>query len=749
MVLASVAAYLNSTGVPLLFDDLESIGRNHESAHFSLREAFSGQATLSGRPVATATLLFNRLVSGDRVWSYHAINILIHAGASLLLFGIVRRTLELQSMRKSQNATSLRIGFSVALLWLLHPLQTESVTYIVQRVQSLMGFFYLMTVYGFVRSVESPRAMRWRAVSVAACALGMATKEDMVSAPLIVLLYDRLFVSKDFHRTLSRSNGYYCFLASTWALLGYLMVGTQARSGTVGFGSGISAWTYLVTQCQAIVHYLGLTVWPSPLVFDYGRRTIEGLSQVWPQALLLSGLAGATFWGIWRGRTWSFLGAWFFATLAPTSSFVPVVSQTMAEHRFYLALAAPLTAFVLVLAAWMGRRMLIPAVLIAAAFGFLTLRRNADYRSAVSIWADTASKLPTNERAYQNLGAALVEEGRWTEAIAACEKALQTGPELNGVAHANLGRALLGAERPSEALSQFEWAKRSNPNNPELNNLMGMALASLQRWGEAVDQYEITLRQEPNHAEAHNNLANALTKMGRIDEALSHYEFATRLRPEFADAQSNWGRSLAEAGRASEAVPHFVAALAIRPGPDSESDLASALGAAGRWEEAISHFETALQAAPSRDDLRIGLGEAYFATGARDRARAEYEEVLRREPTSAEAHYHFANMLAREGKLDAAVPEYEATLRFQPDQAEAQHNLAVALMELGRPHEALPHFAATVRLAPDSAEAHHEYAQALGEVHRWQEAEEQETIALRLQPGFVEAQEHLDWLRRQ
>ena len=207
--------------------------------------------TVSGRPVLNLSLALNYAVSGCDVRGYHVTNLAIHLAAALLLFGIVRRTLPRfrgcgggQQLARLQLATPLALA--IALLWAVHPLQTESVTYIVQRAESLMGLFYLLTLYCFLRGAGSARAIFWYAGSVLACLLGMATKEVMVSAPLVVLLYDRTFLAGSFREAWRRRWAYYLALAATWLLLAWLVAQTgllprfygercgQYRSGSLG-----------------------------------------------------------------------------------------------------------------------------------------------------------------------------------------------------------------------------------------------------------------------------------------------------------------------------------------------------------------------------------------------------------------------------------------------------------------------------------------------------------------------------------
>jgi len=446
IALATLAVYGNSFKGVFVFDDLSGIMENA-----SLRQLWppgrplsppAGGDTVSGRPLLNLSLALNYAASGYAVWSYHAVNLAIHLGSALLLFGILRRTFRLPALPPAWAAGATPRAAAVALLWAVHPLQTESVTYVIQRAESLMGLLYLLTLYCMLRGASSARGTRWYLGAVLACLLGMASKEVMVSAPLIVLLYDRTFLAGSFRAAWRRRARWYVALAGTWLLLAWLVVASGHRGDTAGFQAGIRWWAYLGTQCGAIAHYLRLCVWPHPLVLDYGLGTARGIGAIAPYALLVGLLGLATAVALRRWPQVGFLGAWFFALLAPSSSVIPVTTELMAEHRMYLPLAAVLTGLVIAVYAagqklrrqgimspgtltWLGR---LAVLLAAVVLGALTWRRNGDYRSEASLWQDTVRYGPRNERALVNLGAILADAGQYDAALVQYQKALAIKP---------------------------------------------------------------------------------------------------------------------------------------------------------------------------------------------------------------------------------------------------------------------------------------------------------------------------------
>lgn len=610
IVLAVLAVYWNVLEGPFVFDDVPAIVENPTIRRFAdaLHPPSDRGLPVTGRPIVNLSLALNYAAGGLAPRGYHLMNVALHALTALTLFGFVRRTLLLPSWDNRFALSATWIAGTVALLWSVHPLQTAAVSYVVQRAEILVSLFYLLTLYAFTRSTgchplndKGPVGTRalagWGSVAVVAAAAGMATKEVMVSAPVIVGLYDRTFVAGSFREAWRRRWQLHVALGATWLLLAALMLGTGGRAGTAGFGLGISPWAYVLKQCGALAHYLRLALWPDALVFDYGGMVlVKNAVQVVPQALLILALLAGTAVALWRWPRAGFVGAVFFAVLAPTSSFVPL-ADTMFEHRMYLPLAAVLVAIVVPTSVAAHPRASAFLALLALPLGWLTVERNQAYRSELALWRDTVAKRPENVRAHYTLGSVLAVQGRWADAIA-----------------------------------EYERALRLRPDSPEANNNLGNALVQTGRAAEAVPRYEAALRGAPS-ADTHNNLANALQRLGRLPEARAHYLAALKLRPDLADAHNNLGNVLAQSGEFPAAIEHYEAALRARPDlADAHANLGNVLAQSGNPGAALVHYETALRLRPEFLDARFNLATALTELRRPTEAIAHYEEVLRRRP---------------------------------------------------------------------------------------------------------------------
>ncbi|HTS19888.1 MAG TPA: tetratricopeptide repeat protein [Verrucomicrobiae bacterium] len=621
IVAAGIWVYHNTFQGPFILDDIGSIVQNPTIRHLSPLSTVlspSPKSLVGGRPVVNLSFALNYAWGRMHVRGYHAFNLAVHLLAALALFGIVRRTLLRQALRERFGTSAPWIAAAIAVIWTVHPIQTEAVTYISQRCESLMGLFYLLTLYAFIRGVESRSQVAWFTLAAIACFLGMATKEVMVTAPLLVLLYDRTFVSGSFREAWTRRWRLYLGLAGSWLLLAHLMAGLHNRS--VGYGLGSTWWGYALTECRVIVEYLRLTVWPHPLIFDYGEYVpIEHSSGLMPYAAMMAVLVAIVVFELKRHPSIGFVGAWFFVILAPTSSVVPVAGSPMAEHRMYLPILSVIT-FALVGSFVLGRRFfhgkpglvlgLVAAGTVAGLCAFLTIQRNDDYKSAVAIWQDTVNKRPNNARAQSNLGTVLFQAGRAGEAIGHLERALRIKPDYAD-AHYNLGLALVRLGRTQEAIAHFHSALRIKPDYADAYDDLGLALEQTGRAEDAISQYEQAIRIKPDFVDAHNNLAVALARQGRVPEAIEHWEQALLIDPGDADAHCNLGLALMGQSRIPEAIDHYEQALRINPGyAEAHNDLGVALEQQGRVRDAIEQYEAALRIKPDFVQAQANLARA-------------------------------------------------------------------------------------------------------------------------------------------
>jgi tetratricopeptide (TPR) repeat protein len=821
IVLAAVAAYHNSFVGTYAYDDQGAIVDNPTIRRLwpigpVLSPPPTGE-TVSGRPLLNLTLAINYAISTLDVWSYHVTNLLIHVAAALLLFGILRRTFLMPALRDRFGTAAMPLALASALIWTVHPLQTESVTYIVQRAESLAGMFYLLTLYCVIRGageegvrnlrvefpapsptpslapsplslwervrvrvlvwktqttvrvsatsaltrsaelaaspalsqrergILGPCPLLWYPAAVAACLLGTACKEILITAPLVVLLYDRTFLAGSFAVAWRRRWGLYLALAASWGLLAYLVFSTGliARQSELG---APDAWSYARSEPGVILYYLRLSVWPRPLCMSYQWPVANTLAEILPGAIVIGLLLAATLWGLVRWKTWGFWGAWFFLILAPTSTIMPL-NQLAHEHRMYLSLAAVVVLAVVSGYAlcerllptpggrggqfpfspgaaqgkaglWAAKKGTVPAAKkgtvpslativrwaapaavlagVLTALAWATVLRNSDYHSAIAIWQDAVDKRPNNPVAHNNLGNALAIAGSLDEAIQHYREALRVKPD-HVEAHLNLGNALDKIGRTNEAIAHYEEALRLRPDDLAAHNGLGLALAGVGRTSEAIEHFHRVLELKPDHVQARNNLGNTLAKVGRTSEAIEQYEQAVRLKPDDAAVHNNLAVALADLKRTDDAIAHYREAVRLKPDYfEARYNLADALVKTGRADEAIEHFRAALRLRPSFAVVHLSLANALASVGRRQEAVPHY--------------IHLAWMLATRGPAEGGDPARavqfaeRARQLSRHDSPECFDTLAAAYAAAGRFDDAVTTAEQAVRLAESAGQ---------------------------------------------
>jgi len=557
VLVAAVAGYLGTFGCPFIFDDA-SIGAIRAS---SIRPSFGW---IDPRGLVRITFVLNVLADGKNPAGFHAVNILLHTLAALFLYGLVRRTLLLPvfKARFSAFAASGLAAVSAA-IWAAHPLQTESVTYVCQRYEVMMGMMLLLTLYAFVRSTSSTKPIPWLVISGLSCWLGMGTKESMAVAPVLVVLYDYCLVSNGWQGVVARWRFHGVLILS----LGFLfLLRHHAVNSAVAGGYAMTYPTvpptiYLMTQFGVILHYLRLVFIPTGQCLDYAWLPVESIRQAILPGLLIVGAGIAALWALLRRRPVGYLGAWFFVTLAPSSSVFPLHDLAF-EHRMYLPLAA-VVVFVVTAVYGLLRRLdagTTPERVSATVGGALailclvillgaTVRRNEVYGSAETMWNDVLAKAPHNERQRVALIVNLNQQERYGEAM-------DMGVRL-------VDRLKVAREAKSRPAHRIAATDPDVLYPPAVEELGVSFLFQGQPEVAALCFREVLPVRSSRRL--HHNLSLALLVEGQVDEAVREIQAATALEPGNATSWAFQGFLLSLAGHPREAVQAYQRAVENDP----------------------------------------------------------------------------------------------------------------------------------------------------------------------------------------
>jgi tetratricopeptide (TPR) repeat protein len=587
--------------VPFVFDDLTSIVDNPIIR--SLPDFLSnGYAFNPRRFIGYLTLALNYHFNGLNVTGYHLFNLAVHSVSTLLVYCLVRLSFRTPVLSRSSLASRSDIlALAVALLFVVHPIQTQAVTYIVQRFASLATLFYLAALVLHVRwrlTSEAGKEFLSGSVlpsfllSLVAALLAMKTKEIAFTLPLIVLLYEFAFFGRPGMERLASLVP----MLLTAAIIPLSMFGGGKLFGvmlsdvdkSVDTGQVLSRWDYLCTQFGVVVTYLRLIFLPVGQNLDYDYPASHSLFEthtLFSLLLLLTLFSAALM--LWRRagrgtdtglRLAAFGILWFFVTLSVESSVIPII-DVIFEHRVYLPSVGIFIALVTLCAigaaklAFVARirvPLLVVTVLLLAG---TTYARNIVWKDGISLWSDAVAKSPNKTRPMNNLGVVLSEAGKHEEAIELFKRAIQREPgyaeAYNNLAATlkktgrydeaekilvriinqqpdfaqavyNLGLLYLQAmNRPDHAMSLFSRAIRIKPDYVNAHINLGVILVSRGELDTAIKEYREALRLSPGNAMVHNNLGIAFTSKGDLDQAIQEYQEALRLKPDYSKARDN------------------------------------------------------------------------------------------------------------------------------------------------------------------------------------------------------------------
>ena len=624
-VVAAIAAYAPSLNGPFLFDDLSEIVDNPAIRTLlpPWRPMFEG-GELPHRPIPylsfAANYAFGRAlaaVAGTAPLDplpFHLVNVAIHLLNGWLLYHVVSMLLARRRPDHISSFSPSTLAAIAAALWLVHPLQSQAVSYVYQRIELLAACSALATAAAFLKAAASPRPLPWLAAAVLACGLGMACKEWVVVVPIVILLLDRAFLAASFREVIARRGGWHLALFATWPILFAVVALERHRYPEAGF-SPWQSLVYAANQPVVILWYLSRLVIPVGLSIDHGavlRQDVLG-GDAW--LLLLAGgalaLAGWAVVALPRRPAAAFSILAFLLLLAPTSSLLPV-QDVCVEHRMYLAAAIPITAAVVLVAS--HTQVLLPVAATAVVvLATLTAARNIVYRSPLAAWHDAVVKSDGSSRSLSRYGTELSKLDRHEDSIAACTAAVERNP-VNPVPHAALAAALLNADEPERAVDACRaglatardgQAGFRDPVIDRLGMYLGLALDRLgDPRGEAL--LRAAVERLPDSLTAKEHLARAVMRTDPEAAAVLWSQIAAAA-PDDPYVVFNLGSVVARFDPAA-ALDLLGRAIALDPNnPDAHNNLGNAFLILGRHADAMNAYRRCLELAPGHPQAAANL----------------------------------------------------------------------------------------------------------------------------------------------
>lgn len=623
--------YSNTLGGPFVFDDLVYIQNN---------PLLKGPLKLSpiielapSRWIGFFTFALNYYFGQESTLGYHIVNLAIHIGAAIGCYGLVLLTFSTPRLKDRPGSDfKSTLALLSGLAFVSHPVQTEAVTYIWQRVESLTAFFYLLSLVLYVKyrleeegnqqSSKVHLSLYYVASCVLACMAAM-TKEVAVTLPATIILYEIIFFgnfTRRFKQVVLRAVPFLCLLIVVPILAKMSPVVTK----NFLYESPPTRY-YLLTQTRAVATYLRLLVWPVQQNLDYDISLSQSLFEpgvVWSTLLIISVVfIGIRFYKTSPMITFGIL--WFFTTLSPTSSIISL-PDLIFEHRLYLALVG--LTFVLAGIIAIFRRHWKPVstavIIVVLLFSAGTYRRNSVWQSELTLWQDTVKKSPRKVRprvnlatsyiktgeydkalveltraialepdsaaAYENMSKAYARKGDYELALTAARKALELAPNQASTYDA-VAEAYMHLGKKDLAVKHFYKALSLDPSRLGARNNLGLTLAEKGLYLEAISEFETLLKLDPRHKDASFNLARAYTLSGQFDHAVRQYQMVIELDPTFLEAYHNLGILYLEVlDRPHEAKRCFEQVLILTKEPEKAAQIKEVIR---RIEE--MHLQTA------------------------------------------------------------------------------------------------------------------------------------------------------------
>jgi tetratricopeptide (TPR) repeat protein len=790
IALLGLIAYSNTFDVPFQFDDIRNIVENPLVKDFSYFTDTSKAETLrhyiflgrKTREFTYLTFFANYRLHGLNVTGYHVVNLAVHIFNALLVYLLVVLTFKTPYLLKSTlSKHSGHIALLSALLFVSHPVQTQAVTYIVQRSASLATFFYLASLALYIkwRLIKEQRILHQTqnahakksmvslsnhslyALSLLSAVLAMKTKETAFTLPLSVAAYEFIFFEGRTGRrffyliplflTISIIPLNYMSMISMYKTLEELTGGAVEAART----QDISRLDYLFTEFRVIVTYLRLLVLPVNQNLDYDYPVYHSFfePQVFLSFLFLLGVFGLGVYCLYRSRVMdrssethsshitdhssrlvAFGIFWFFITLSVESSIIPL--HVIYEHRAYLPSAGAFSAFAvgafLLMERFKTRETrhiaVLSTVLLLILLSCATYARNTIWQSEATLWEDVLQKSPQKARPHVNLGNAFMSKGETERAIKHFETAAKLEPDL-AETYNSLGVAYASKGLIDKAIRHYQIAVRLKPDNAEIHINLGNAFASKGLTEKAIEHYQTALRLKPDNAKAHLELSAVYGLRGLTDKTIEHLRTALRLKADDAELYYNLGVAYGRKGLTDKA--------------------GIAYGRKGLTDKAIEHYQTAIRLNPNNADIHYNLGVAYGRKGLTDKAIEHYKTALRLKPDYADTHYNLGVAYESKGLIEKAIRHFQIAVRLKPDNAEIHINLGNAYLAKGLADKAIEHYKTALRLRPDYAGAHYNLGLAyLRKGHTDKARREFETV-LKIDPDYHEAQRLLNNISRE
>jgi len=682
-----VTVYSNTLNNSFHFDDLSFILDNPAIRNLGkLTDLFKYWPS---RFIGFFSFAINYQIHQFSVFGYHLVNIGLHILTSFLVFWFVCLTFSSPAMKEKGSFRHREfIAFFAAAIFLTHPVQTETLNYIFQRVTILAALFYLASLCLYAKAMLSLRKggrinKFYYFASLIVALIGMFTKENIVTLPLMILLYDLYFFQE--------AKGLGWKYALPFLLLLPLVPLTVAIAKPIIFvdverllnNPLVNSSHYLWTQFNVLVTYLRLFLFPAGLNLDYDYPVAQAFWGI-PTLASLSILILLIIIGILtfpRHRLMSFGIFWFFLTLLPESSIMPI-SDPIYEHRLYLPLVGCSISGTALMYYLLRNKKLKIVIAILSVIVFLcsvfTYKRNQVWKNEIVLWSDVVNKSPGKVRPYNNRGLAYFGQGEYDKAIIDFSRAIGLDRDYAD-GYYNRGLVYQKKGEYGKAICDYAKAIVINPKYLKAYINRSQVYSVNKEYEKAVFDFRRAIEVAPLDTTAYFNLAYLHITLGKKDEAIASYNKILEIDPKNTTAYYNLGVIYADIGNKKEAIALLKKALEIDPRYLPAFDKLVQFYAGEKDKgQLMALYEKAIANKLDHFDAYYNIGNLYSSIGKDRDAIALYRRAVEINPGSAKAYAALGSSYCLLGKNKMAVFFLKKAVQLNPKIGVAHNNLAAA-----------------------------------------------------------------------
>lgn len=672
------------------------------------------------RPVANITFAFNYYFHRYNLFGYHLVNNLIHIFNGILLFFLFKHTLVSDSRDEEKNKSTLNsytmVAFSASLLWLVNPLQTQAVTYIVQRMTSIATLFYILSLLMYVKGRQNTKKTSkysFFAISFLSALLSFGSKEIAATLPVVIVLYELFFI-RNFK--INWSKQYLCLALFAIAVIVSISLFFLGNAPMERVLSGYAARDFTLTQrvlteFRVVVFYLSLLFFPHPsrlnLEHDFplSYSLINPATTIFSIGFIVAMLVFAICFSK-KQRLLSFAILWYLGNLVLESSVIGL--EIIFEHRVYLPSAFLCLAVVVIIDEHIRQANIKVAIILIliSALSFWTYERNSIWKNQETLWADCTKKAPKKVRPLHAYAYALLQNGKYGDSIVQLNKVLDIEPN-HLASHINLGEAFYHLQKYPESIKYFLKAIEFEPENARSTAFLGAAFYNYGNIDKAEEYYKKAIILDPDFSEMYKRLGLIWADQNLWSKASDFFYRAVKTNPNNDEIHFQMANIYKHQKKYDSAIKHYNRAIELnKKNSGAYIGIAQINISKNKLNEAIDQLNKAIEIDPDNPIIQFNLGDIFFRTGNYEEALQHLKKTIHLNPKFANGYIIAGIILSKQNKLEEALNFFKNAIRLEPENALLHNQIANIYFKINEHDNAIKHYNAALSINPSLRKIH-------------------------------------------